>query len=110
MLDSAAAAFDDLGSTGWAEDARAELARVGARKPTIAGGLTPTERRVADLAAAGMANKEIAAALVVTVNTVEFHLRNTYAKLGIRSRSQLAGRLSPAGPADPDLPSLGSTP
>jgi DNA-binding CsgD family transcriptional regulator len=110
MLDSAAAAFDDLGSTGWAEDARAELARVGARKPTTAGGLTPTERRVADLAAAGMANKEIAAALVVTVNTVEFHLRNTYAKLGIRSRSQLAGRLSSAGPADPDLPSLGSTP
>ena len=56
--------------------------------------LTATELRVAELAAQGMANKQIAASLVVTVNTVEFHLRNTYAKLGIRSRSQLAGRLA----------------
>lgn len=92
-LESAAAAYDAIGSTGWAEDARAELARVGARRPSAAGELTPTERQVAELAAAGLANKEIAASLVVTVNTVEFHLRNTYAKLGIRSRSQLGGRL-----------------
>ena len=59
-----------------------------------AGGLTATERRVADLAVEGLANKEIARTLVVTVNTVEFHLRNAYAKLGIRSRVQLADRLS----------------
>ena len=57
------------------------------------GGLTATERRVADLAVEGLANKEIARTLVVTVNTVEFHLRNAYAKLGIRSRVQLAARL-----------------
>ena len=87
-------AFDELGSTGWAADAREELSRVGARKPAGAGELTATELRVAELAAQGMANKQIAASLVVTVNTVEFHLRNTYAKLGIRSRSQLAGRLA----------------
>ena len=47
---------------------------------------------MAELAVDGLANKEIARTLVVTVNTVEFHLRNTYAKLGIRSRVQLRPR------------------
>jgi DNA-binding CsgD family transcriptional regulator len=93
VLERAVAGFEAIGSPGWAEDARAELERVGARKPAAAGGLTATERRVADLAVEGLANKEIARTLVVTVNTVEFHLRNAYAKLGIRSRVQLAARL-----------------
>jgi DNA-binding CsgD family transcriptional regulator len=105
-LETAAAAFDELGSTGWSADAREELSRVGARKPAGAGELTATELRVAELAAQGMANKQIAASLVVTVNTVEFHLRNTYAKLGIRSRSQLAGRLATA--RAPEVPGQGS--
>ena len=95
---SAEAAFDELGSPGWAEQARSELARVGARRPAPAGELTPTERRVAELAAEGLANKEIAQALFVTVSTVEVHLSNAYAKLGIRSRTQLAARL--AAPAE----------
>ncbi len=93
VLERAVAAFETIGSPGWAEDARAELERVGARRPAPGGGLTTTERRVAELAVEGLANKEIARTLVVTVNTVEFHLRNTYAKLGIRSRVQLASRL-----------------
>ena len=93
VLERAAAAFDAMGSAGWADDARAELARVGPRRSASAGGLTTTERRVAGLAADGLSNKEIARVLVVTVNTVEFHLRNTYAKLGIRSRVQLAAAL-----------------
>jgi DNA-binding CsgD family transcriptional regulator len=92
-LEQAAAAFDELAAAGWAEEARSELARVGARRPAASGELTPTERRVAELAAEGLANKEIAQTLFVTVNTVEFHLRNAYAKLGIRSRGQLAARL-----------------
>jgi DNA-binding CsgD family transcriptional regulator len=92
-LERAAAAFDELGSPGWAERARSDLERVGARRPSPAGELTPTERRVAELAAQGLANKEIAKALVVSVSTVEFHLSNTYAKLGVRSRTQLAGRI-----------------
>ena len=96
-LERAAAAFEELGSPGWAEAARGELARVGARRAPDAGELTPAERRVAELAAQGLANKEIAQALVVTVSTVEFHLSKTYAKLGIRSRAQLAGRLAPPG-------------
>ncbi len=90
VLDRAVAAFDAMGSPGWAADARAELERVGARRSATTGGLTATERRVAELALDGLSNKQIARTLVVTVNTVEFHLRNVYAKLGIRSRVQLA--------------------
>lgn len=93
-LEQAAAAFDEIGSVGWAEQARSELARVGARKPQPKGRLTGAEERTATLAAQGLANKEIAAALHVSVHTVEVHLSRAYAKLGIRSRSQLAARLS----------------
>ncbi len=89
-LEQAASRFDQLGSPGWAEEARAELARIGARKPQQTGELTPTEQRVAELASQGLSNKEIAQALFVTVNTVEAHLSHAYAKLGIRSRAQLA--------------------
>jgi DNA-binding CsgD family transcriptional regulator len=93
-LEMATTMFEQLGSNGWAEQARLELDRVGARRPSPTGELTATERRVADLAAAGSSNKEIARALYVTVHTVEAHLSHTYAKLGVRSRGQLAGRLS----------------
>jgi DNA-binding CsgD family transcriptional regulator len=93
-LEQAVAAFDELGSAGWADDARAELSRVSARKPRAPGGLTPTEERVAVLAADGLSNKEIAAALFVTVHTVEVHLSHAYAKLGVHSRAQLARRLA----------------
>ena len=55
--------------------------------------LTASERRVAEMAAEGMANKEIAQALFVTVRTVETHLRHTYQKLGISSRGELAAKL-----------------
>ena len=58
----------------------------GPPRPQAAGELTPTERRVAELAAEGLSNKEIARALFVTVSTVEVHLSHAYAKLGVRSR------------------------
>jgi DNA-binding NarL/FixJ family response regulator len=51
--------------------------------------LTPRERQVAELAARGMSNREIAETLVVTLKTVEFHLKHTYRKLGVGSRHQL---------------------
>ena len=93
-LERATAAFDELGSPGWAERARAELARVGGRRRQATGELTETERRVAELAAEGLANKEIASSLFVTERTVQVHLKRVYAKLGIRSRNQIARRLA----------------
>jgi ATP/maltotriose-dependent transcriptional regulator MalT len=93
-LEQAATAFDEIESPGWAEQARSDLARVPGRQPTPRGELTESERRVVELAAGGLSNKEIARALFVTVNTVEVHLSHAYAKLGVRSRTQLARRLS----------------
>jgi DNA-binding NarL/FixJ family response regulator len=93
-LEQAVAAFEELDSTGWAKEARSELARVGARRPRPAGELTQSEQRVAELAAEGMSNKEIARTLFVSVHTVEVHLSHAYTKLGIHSRGQLARRLS----------------
>jgi DNA-binding CsgD family transcriptional regulator len=55
--------------------------------------LTHRERQVASLAAEGHSNREIAQKLVVTVKTVEWHLGHAYAKLGVKSRSQLPGAL-----------------
>jgi DNA-binding NarL/FixJ family response regulator len=98
-LEGAVAAFVEQGSPGWAEQARSDLDRVGARRPAPSGELTPAELRVAQLAADGLANKEIARTLHVTVHTVELHLSHAYAKLGIRSRTQLATRLTASGSA-----------
>jgi DNA-binding CsgD family transcriptional regulator len=89
----ARAVFDKLGARLWAEQARAELARIGGRAPGSEE-LTPTERRVAELVGEGHSNKEVAAALYVGVRTVEAHLTHVYAKLGVRSRGQLARKLT----------------
>jgi DNA-binding CsgD family transcriptional regulator len=93
-LEGAAAAFDALGSPGWAAHARADLARVGGRPPRASGELTATEREIVELAADGLANKEIARALNLAVHTVEVHLSRVYRKLGVRSRTQLASRMA----------------
>jgi len=57
------------------------------------GALTAGERRVATLAAQGQTNRQIAAALYITVRTVENHLASCYRKIGIGSRRELAGAL-----------------
>jgi DNA-binding NarL/FixJ family response regulator len=93
-LGRAAAVFEQLGCVGWAEQARSELARVSGRRPAHDGGLSPSEQAVAELVASGLSNKEVAARLFVSVYTVEAHLSSVYAKLGIRSRTQLAARLT----------------
>lgn len=89
-LEEALGIVEPLGARLWAERARAELARIGGRARS--GGLTPTEERVADLVAEGRSNKEVADALFVSVRTVEANLTRVYAKLGIRSRTELASR------------------
>jgi DNA-binding CsgD family transcriptional regulator/tetratricopeptide (TPR) repeat protein len=93
-LERAAVEFDELGSPGWAERARAELARVGGRPRRSSGELTPAEQHVAGLVAEGLTNREIGRRLSMSSRTVEVHLKHAYAKLGVRSRSQLARRLS----------------
>jgi ATP/maltotriose-dependent transcriptional regulator MalT len=80
------------------ERARVELAATGARprKAVFTGveSLTPSELRVARMAAEGMTNREIAQALTVTGKTVETHLRHVYQKLDLASRTELPGALA----------------
>jgi len=79
----------------WAlEELRGTGARPRRRAATGAEALTASERRIAELAAAGQRNREIAQSLFVTTNTVEFHLRNAYRKLGISSRVELGDALA----------------
>ena len=91
-LAEAISVFEDTGAALWAARAHAELARLSGRAPG-SGELTATELRVAELVCGGMSNKEAAAELFVTVRAVESTLTKVYAKLGVRSRTQLAGRL-----------------
>jgi DNA-binding CsgD family transcriptional regulator len=91
-LAQALALFEGMAARLWADRTREELARVSpGRAP---GELTASERRVAQLAAEGRSNKQIASALSMAVHTVEVHLSRTYAKLGVGSRAQLARPLA----------------
>jgi DNA-binding CsgD family transcriptional regulator len=84
-------------ATGWQERALTELRASGARPRRLAASgrdaLTPSELRVAELAAVGLSNREIAQRLFVTQKTVEAHLARTFRKLAVESRAQLAGAL-----------------
>jgi DNA-binding CsgD family transcriptional regulator len=92
-LEQALAIFEELGARLWAEKARSELRRISGRR-TSSDELTETEQRVAELAAQGRTNREIAAELYMGVSTVEAHLSRVYRKLGLRSRTELAGRIA----------------
>ena len=94
-LADALATFERMGAVLWVDRARDELSRTAVGR-TDGIDLTPGERRAAERAAAGLSNKEISVELHVSVKTVESNLSNAYRKLGIRSRSQLAGRLASA--------------
>ncbi len=89
---------DQCGATVLAERAREELRLAGAkpRRAAISGpaSLTPSERRIAEQAAAGKTNRQIAQELFLTMKTVAFHLTNAYRKLDVSSREQLAAVLS----------------
>jgi DNA-binding CsgD family transcriptional regulator len=97
--DAAAAAFtnaletfDELGVPMWADRARAELDRnhTGPRRKSV---LTPSEQRVAELAAAGKTNRDVAAALFISPKTVEANIARIYRKLDIKSRAELGSRI-----------------
>jgi DNA-binding CsgD family transcriptional regulator len=89
------------GASGLAANARAALVAAGARprRPAVHGAdaLTPSERRVTELAQRGLTNREIAQALFISTKTVEFHLRNAYFKLRIGSRAELSEALARGG-------------
>jgi DNA-binding CsgD family transcriptional regulator len=91
-IEKALAGFEAIGAAAWVEKARSELGRIGGR--THEHGLTPAERRVAMLVAEGRTNREVAAALYLGERTVETHLSHVYAKLRIRSRTELARALN----------------
>lgn len=72
----------------WADRARAELVRANVG-PSRSGQLTPSEQRVAELAASGMKNRDVATTLFISPKTVEANLARIYRKLGIKSRAEL---------------------
>ncbi|WP_037864281.1 helix-turn-helix transcriptional regulator [Streptomyces sp. NRRL S-340] len=100
LLREALQIFQQFGAASWAERATAELRATGARADTAAcpGGrgrdagteLTPQQTRICVLVAQGATNQEIAEVLVVSIRTVEYHLRNVFTRLGVRSRVELA--------------------
>jgi DNA-binding NarL/FixJ family response regulator len=92
-LGEALAVFEAVGSPLWAEQARAEIGRLGLRR-SPPDDLTPSEERVASLAAEGLTNREVAASLFVSPKTVEASLARAYRKLGIRSRAELGARMA----------------
>ena len=95
MLEAALATFEAAGAPAWAARARDGLARLG--RPGAGGDtLTETERRLAELAASGLTNHEVAARAFVSVKTVEANLTRVYRKLGVRSRVGLANALHEA--------------
>jgi DNA-binding CsgD family transcriptional regulator len=102
-LRSAHEALAALRATPLADAAQAELAALGLRdRPGADGslpgltGLTPQEMQVATLVAAGLSNRETAARLYLSPKTIEYHLAHIFAKLGIRTRYQLAARFRAA--------------
>ena len=96
-LNEATTEFTRLGAGLWTDRARGEAARLGGRVPSPRA-MTDTEQRIAALAATGRTNKEIAAALFITVSTAEGALWKIYRKLDVRSRTELANRIIPPPP------------
>jgi len=97
LLAAALGGFEQLGAASWAERARRELAATGGKRISAADVLvllTPHELQVAALVRKGVTNKQAAGALFVSPKTIEYHLANIYAKVGVRSRTELSHFLS----------------
>lgn len=101
----AAAAFEQMGAQAWARRALAELRATRAHVPTAIPDpgpddplalLTPQERRIAEAAAAGGTDRQVAADLFLSARTVGYHLASVYRKLGVSNRTALAAHLAQA--------------
>ena len=92
-LERALSIFEALGNPLWSSRTKAELGRISAVSPQ-GDVLTPSERRVAELAASGQTNREVSRVLFISPKTVEVNLANVYRKLGIRSRAELGRRMA----------------
>jgi DNA-binding CsgD family transcriptional regulator len=92
-LEQALSSFERLGAALWAAKTRSELGRIGGRRAPTRGALSETEAQIAELAAVGRTNAEIAAQLVISPKTVKWNLSKIYRKLGVRSRTELAAAL-----------------
>ena len=92
-LRAAVSTFEQLGVRPWEARARSELRASGetARKrdPSTRDQLTPQELQICRLVASGMTNPEVAAQLILSPRTVDYHLRKVFTKLGIASRAEL---------------------
>jgi DNA-binding CsgD family transcriptional regulator/tetratricopeptide (TPR) repeat protein len=102
LLSTARQTFAALGAQVYVERCDRELrtGRPGPRGADTADVLTEQERAVAELVATGRTNKEVAASMLLSVKTVQFHLTRVYAKLAVRSRAELAARF-PRPTAEP---------
>jgi len=94
-LQLAAGIFERLGARVWSEKARSELRRIGGRTASD-GRLSETERKIVELVVAGRRNKEVAAQLSLSPNTVAWNLSKVYRKLGVSSRTELAAHVGEA--------------
>ena len=94
-LQRAAEIFERLGARLWLEKARSELRRIGGRTASD-GELSETERRIVELVVAGRRNREVAAELSLSPNTVAWNLSKVYRKLGVSSRTELAAHVDRA--------------
>jgi DNA-binding CsgD family transcriptional regulator len=92
-LERAAEIFEGLGAGVWSEKARSEVRRIGGRTGSDSE-LSETERRIVELVVAGLRNREVAAELSLSPNTVVWNLSKVYRKLGVSSRTELAARMA----------------
>ncbi|HYK26910.1 MAG TPA: AAA family ATPase [Streptosporangiaceae bacterium] len=101
QLRVAADTFQRIGARSWAERARAELAATGETRlraqTSVVDKLTPQELQITQHLTGGRTTRETAAALFLSPKTVEYHLRNIYAKLDIHSRDELARLMQESG-------------
>ncbi len=93
QIEAAVRIFTSLGASAWIAHAESELSRIAPQGGDLSA-LTPTEARVAELVASGRTNKEVAAALFLSVKTIESNLSRVYDKLKVRSRTELAAHLA----------------